>query len=90
MGCPQSTEARGGGGMAGGGRWRRGEGERRPAVGTKGGDGTRVVLGEREGEHEDRRITWNTSRWSATAEGGRNVLATRAGGGGGGSSSAAT
>ena len=46
MGCPESTEARGSGGMACGGRWRRGEGERRPAVETNGGGGARVKEGE--------------------------------------------
>ena len=47
MGSLRSTEAKGGGGMAGGGLWRRGEGERRPAVGTKGGGGARVSEGKR-------------------------------------------
>ena len=42
MGCPEYKEARGGGGAAGEALWRRGEGERPPAVGTKGGGGARV------------------------------------------------
>ena len=42
MGCPRCTEASGGGGAAREAPWRRGEGERRPAVGTNGGDGARV------------------------------------------------
>ena len=45
MGCPENKEAKGGRGTAREAQWRRGDGERRPAVGTKGGGGAR----EREG-----------------------------------------
>ena len=40
MGCPEATGARGDGGAAREALWRRGEGERRPAVGEKRCDDT--------------------------------------------------
>ena len=47
MGSPEHKEPSGGGGAAGAARWRRGDDERRPAVGTNGGDGVRVGEGEK-------------------------------------------
>ena len=45
MGRQGVKEARGGRGVAGAARWWRGDGERRPAVREKQGDGARVTLG---------------------------------------------
>ena len=47
MGSPEYKELSGGGGAAREAPWRRGDDERRPAVGTNGGDGARVGEGEK-------------------------------------------